>query len=151
MTSPEAGKPVEILLIEDNPEDIRLIQDTLKNGKVLNHMQVVKDGVEAMVFLKGKEPHANRQRPDLILLDLNIPKKDGREVLQDIKQDPDLRRIPVVILTISMDQQDVFKSYELHANAYITKPMDLDGFLQVVKMLEGFWLSIVTVPPHTTN
>jgi chemotaxis family two-component system response regulator Rcp1 len=141
------GEPIEILLIEDNPGDVRLTQEAFKEGKVLNNLRVVKDGVEAMAFLRQETPYNNAPRPDMILLDLNLPKKDGREVLAEIKQDPILKRIPVVILTTSEAEQDIFKTYNLYANCYITKPVDLDQFVMVVKSIEAFWLTVVKLPP----
>jgi len=143
----EAGsRPIEILLVEDSPGDVRLTQEVLKEAKVCNQLHVVGDGAEAMTFLRREGKYANSSRPDLILLDLNLPKKDGREVLGEIKSDENLRRIPVVILTISKSEEDVLKSYDLHANCYITKPVDLDQFLKVVKSIEDFWLTIVRLP-----
>ena len=145
MANKKSIRPIEILLVEDNPGDVRLTIEALKEGKVLNKLHVVKDGVEAMDFLLGKNDHP---RPDLILLDLNLPKKDGREVLADIKKDPDLRRIPVVILTTSKAEQDILKSYDLHANCYITKPVDLTQFIEVIKAIEEFWLTVAILPPN---
>jgi CheY-like chemotaxis protein len=139
-------RPIEILLVEDNPGDIRLTVEALKEAKVLNTLTVVKDGVEAMACLRRQGPYAHAARPDLILLDLNLPKKDGREVLAEIKCDETLKPIPVVILTTSQDEQDVLKSYGLHANCYITKPVDLEQFIKVVKSIEDFWLGIVVLP-----
>lgn len=139
-------RPVEILLVEDNPGDVRLMVEALKEGKVLNNLSVAEDGAEALAFLRREGEYAQATRPDLILLDLNLPKKDGRGVLAEIKQDPKLRRIPVVILTTSQAEQDILKSYELHANCYITKPVDLDQFITVVKSIEDFWLTIVKLP-----
>lgn len=141
-----SGKPIGILLVEDSPGDVRLTQEVLKEAKVLNQLHVVGDGAEAMTFLRREGKYTNFPRPDLILLDLNLPKKDGREVLGEIKSDENLRRIPVVILTVSKSEEDVFKSYDLHANCYITKPVDLDQFLKVVKSIEEFWLTIVKLP-----
>jgi chemotaxis family two-component system response regulator Rcp1 len=141
-------KPVEILLVEDNPGDVRLTQETLKEFKVLNNLSVVGDGVEAMAFLRHEGRYAKASRPDLILLDLNLPKKDGREVLKEIKLDAQLKRIPVVVLTTSGAEQDVLKTYELHANCYITKPVDLDQFIAVIKSIEKFWFTIVKLPPE---
>ena len=143
MTSPQ---PVEILLVEDNPGDARLTQEALKDGKVYNNLTVVPDGVEAMAYLRREGRYAGATQPDLILLDLNLPKKDGREVLQEIKADENLRRIPVVVLTSSSAEQDVLKSYGLHANCYVTKPVDLDQFIGAVKAIENFWLTVVTLP-----
>jgi two-component system, chemotaxis family, response regulator Rcp1 len=144
----EACRPIEILLVEDNPGDVRLTQEALREGKVRNHLHVAADGVEAMSFLRREGQHAHAPQPDLILLDLNLPKKSGREVLADIKEDPELRRIPVVILTVSKAEEDVLKSYNLHANCYITKPVNLDQFLEVVKSIEDFWLTVVMLPPR---
>lgn len=146
----EAGviKPVEILLVEDNPGDVRLTQETLKEFKVLNNLSVVGDGVDAMAFLRHEGRYAKASRPDLILLDLNLPKKDGREVLKEIKLDAQLKRIPVVVLTTSGAEQDILKTYELHANCYITKPVDLDQFIAVIKSIEQFWFTIVKLPPE---
>jgi chemotaxis family two-component system response regulator Rcp1 len=141
-------KMIEILLVEDNPGDVRLIQEALKENKVRNRLHVAKDGVEALDFLRHKGAFADAPRPDLVLLDLNLPKKDGREVLSDIKGDPDLKRIPVVVLTTSDDEHDVLESYNLHANAYVTKPLDLDQFLKIVRQIEGFWLTVVRLPPN---
>ncbi len=148
MPSQRSGKPIEILLAEDNPGDVRLTEKALKEGKVLNNLSVVKDGVEAMDFLNKKGKYTDAPRPDLILLDLNLPKKNGREVLTEIKDDPNFKRIPVVILTVSKDEQDIIESYNLYANCYITKPVDLDQFINVVRSIEDFWLSIVKLPPN---
>jgi len=137
---------VQILLVEDNPGDVRLTIEALKEAKVLNKLTVVKDGMEALSLLRRQGQHARAARPDLILLDLNLPKKDGREVLAEIKADDNLKHIPVVILTTSQDEQDVLKSYNLYANCYITKPVDLDQFITVVKSIEDFWLGIVVLP-----
>jgi two-component system, chemotaxis family, response regulator Rcp1 len=141
-------RPIEILLVEDNPGDVRLTQEALKEGKVRNNMFVAGDGEEALAFLRRQGTYAKATRPDLILLDLNLPRKSGREVLEEIKTDPDLKRIPVVVLTVSKAEQDVLKSYELHANCYITKPVDLEQFLNVVKSIEDFWLTVVMLPPR---
>jgi CheY-like chemotaxis protein len=142
---------IEILLVEDNAGDARLIVEALKEGKVLNKLTVVKDGEEALALLRQHGRYAGARRPDLVLLDLNLPKKDGRAVLADIKSDPDLKRIPVVVLTTSRDEQDVRKSYNLHANCYIIKPVDLEQFIGVVKSIEAFWLGIVELPTHRTG
>ena len=142
-----SSTPIGILLVEDSPGDVRLTIEALKEGKVHNNMHVVKDGVEAMAFLHRKGEFTQAPRPDLILLDLNLPKKDGREVLKEIKEDKNLKRIPVVILTISTAEEDILKTYNLHANCYITKPVDLDHFIRVVKSIEDFWLEIVKLPP----
>ncbi len=146
MVVPELVKPIEILLVEDNPGDVRLTIEALKEAKVINHLTVLKDGVEALAFLRRQGSYAAAPRPHLIVLDLNLPKKDGREVLADIKADDNLKRIPVVVLTTSQDEQDVLKSYNLHANCYITKPVDLDQFVRVVRSIEDFWLGIVVLP-----
>jgi CheY-like chemotaxis protein len=148
MVNKATGRPIVILMVEDNPGDVRLTQEALKEGKVHNTMYVVGDGVEAMAFLRHQGEHINAPRPDLILLDLNLPKKDGREVLAEVKEDPDLRRIPVVILTTSSAEEDILKSYDLHANCYVTKPVDLEQFLTVVKRVNGFWLEVVKLPPR---
>ncbi len=142
----EFGTPIEVLLVEDNPGDVRLTREALREGKVRNSLHVVSDGVEAVAFLRREGLYADAPRADLILLDLNLPKKGGREVLEDIKNDPDLMRIPVVVLTTSQAEQDILESYRLGANAYVTKPVDLDQFLRVVKSIEEFWLDIVRLP-----
>lgn len=146
MTLNTRGRPIEILLVEDNPGDVRLTVEALKEGKVLNHMSVAPDGVEALAFLRLEGEYAAAPRPDIILLDLNLPKKDGREVLAEVKADPDLKKIPVVILTTSQAEQDILKIYELHGNCYITKPVDLEQFIAVVKSIEDFWLTVVKLP-----
>jgi len=146
MSSQSSAQPIEILLVEDNPGDVRLTQEAFKEGKVSNNLNVATDGVEALAFLRQEGEYADIPRPDVILLDLNLPKKDGREVLAEIKDDPDLRRIPVVVLTTSQAEQDILKSYNLHANCYITKPVDLERFITVVKSIETFWLSVVKLP-----
>ena len=146
MGIPDLVKPIEILLVEDNPGDVRLTIEALKEAKVINHLTVVKDGVEALAFLRRQGSYDTAPRPHLILLDLNLPRKDGREVLADIKADDNLKRIPVVVLTTSQDEQDVLKSYNLHANCYITKPVGLDQFVRVVRSIEDFWLGIVVLP-----
>ena len=142
-----AGEPVEILLVEDNPGDYRLTKEALKEGKVYNNLHWTQDGVDALDFLNRRGKHENAPRPDIILLDLNLPKKDGREVLSEIKNDDSLRKIPVVILTTSKAEEDVLKSYDLHANCYVTKPVDLDKFIIVVQSIDRFWLTVVTLPP----
>src|SRR5919198_73853 len=141
------GKPIEILLVEDNPGDVRLTLEALKGGRVRNNLHVVEDGVQAMDFLHRQGNYRAVPRPDLILLDLNLPKKDGREVLGEVKQDPDLKRIPIVILTSSAAEEDILRAYDLSANCYITKPVALDQFLRVLKSIEDFWLVIVKLPP----
>jgi two-component system response regulator len=140
-------KPIEILLVEDNPGDADLTREAMENNKMHVAMHVVGDGVEAMAFLRRTGKYVNAPRPDIVLLDLNLPKKDGKEVLAEIKADQDLKRIPVVILTISKDEEDILKSYNLHANCYITKPIDLNQFVKVAKSIEDFWLTIVKLPP----
>ena len=140
------AKAIEVLLVEDSPGDVRLTREALKTAKVLINLYVASDGTEAMAFLKREGGHTNAPRPDLILLDLNLPKKDGREVLGEIKESPALKSIPVVILTTSASEADILKSYLLHANCYITKPVDLKGFLNVVKSIDNFWLSVVRLP-----
>jgi CheY-like chemotaxis protein len=140
------GRPIEILLVEDNPGDVRLTIEALKEGKVRNRLSVARDGVEALAFLRREGSHVEASRPDLILLDLNLPKKDGREVLAEIKVDPALRRIPVVVLTTSKAEEDILRTYDLHANCYITKPVDLDQFISVVRSIDDFWLSVVRLP-----
>ena len=147
MSATTCGKPVEILLVEDNPGDADLARESLENSKISNTLSVVGDGEEAMAFLRRTGKHTGAPRPDLILLDLNLPKKDGREVLEEIKTDNDLKQIPVVILTTSEAEEDIIKSYHLHANCYITKPIDLHQFIRVVKAIEDFWLTIVKLPP----
>ena len=139
-------RAVEILLVEDNEADVRLTIEALKEGKVRNRLAVARDGVEALEFLRRQGKHQNAVRPDLILLDLNLPKKDGREVLAEIKDSEDLKRIPVVVLTTSKAEEDILKTYNLHANCYITKPVDLEQFISVVKSIDDFWLTVVRLP-----
>ena len=148
MKSEALTNPIDILLVEDNPGDVRLTREALKEGKVLNNLMVAQDGMEALALLKREGEFANVVRPDIILLDLNLPKMDGREVLAEIKIDPSLRRIPVVILTTSKAEEDILKTYDLHANCYITKPVDLDQFITVVKSIEDFWFTIVKLPSN---
>ncbi len=147
----EIGKPIEILLVEDSPSDVRLTIEALKDAKVRNHLSVASDGVEAVAFLRKVGKYADAPRPDLILLDLNLPKKDGREVLGEIKQDESLKAIPVVVITTSKSDEDILKSYNLHANCYITKPIDLEQFMIVVRAIESFWLTIVQLPPDASR
>ncbi|HHT9134100.1 MAG TPA: response regulator [Candidatus Avalokitesvara rifleensis] len=147
MSLEQYGRPIEILLVEDSLGDVRLTQEAFKEGKVLNRLSVVNDGVEAMAFLRRNGKYKDAPRPGLILLDLNMPKKDGREVLAEIKSDEQLKCIPVVILTVSKAEQDIFKTYNLYANCYITKPVDLAQFMKVVRTIEEFWLTIVKLPP----
>jgi len=139
-------RPIEILLVEDNPGDVRLTQEAFREAKVNNELHRVEDGVEAIKFLRREDQYENARRPDLILLDLNLPKKDGREVLSEIKSDKDLKAIPVVILTTSKAEEDIEKMYNGHANCYISKPVDIDKFVTVVKSIESFWFSIVKLP-----
>lgn len=139
---------IQVLLVEDNPGDVRLTKEALKEGKLLNQLTVVGDGVEALSFLRKQGIYADAPQPELILLDLNLPKKDGREVLAEIKADPNLRRIPVLVLTTSSSEEDILKIYDLHANCYITKPVDLEQFMGVVKSIEDFWVSVVKLPSH---
>lgn len=141
-------KPVEILLVEDNAGDADLARDALERGRVRNNLHVVSDGEAAMAFLNRQGAYDAAPRPDLILLDLNLPKKDGREILAEIKEDPDLKRIPVVVLTTSRAEEDVLKSYNLHANCYLAKPIQLEAFFSMVRSIEDFWLSIVVLPPR---
>jgi len=141
-----AHSPIQILLVEDNPGDVRLTREVLKDGRIDNTLNVVEDGVEAMAFLRHEGAYADAKQQDLVLLDLNVPKKDGREVLAEMKADPVLRRIPVIILTTSSAEIDILGAYDLHANCYITKPVDLDQFTKVVRSIEEFWLSIVKLP-----
>lgn len=148
MTSVTGGDPIEILVVEDNPGDVRLLVEALKDGKVLNHLTVARDGVEAMACLRQEGGYAATPRPDLIVLDLNLPKKDGREVLAAVKADDKLRRIPVVVLTSSQAEEDILRSYNLNANCYISKPVDLEQFIRVVRSIETFWLTIVKLPPR---
>lgn len=141
-----SARPIEILLVEDNPGDVRLTREALVDGKVNNNLHVVIDGVDAMAFLRREGRYADAVRPDVILLDLNLPRKNGREVLAEVKADLELRRIPVVVLTTSEAEEDVLRAYEHHANCYITKPVDLDQFLKVVRSIEDFWFTIVKLP-----
>jgi two-component system, chemotaxis family, response regulator Rcp1 len=144
----ERNGPIEILLVEDNPGDVRLTKEALKEGKVYSNLHTVKDGVEAMEFLRREGKYKDVPRPDIILLDLNLPRKDGREVLEEIKSDELLKRIPVVVLTTSKAEEDVLRTYNLHANCYVTKPVDLEKFMVVVKSIDVFWLTVVTLPPN---
>ena len=146
MTSEKTGRPIEILLVEDNPGDARLVREALRDAKVLNDLHTVADGVEALDFLRRRGRYADAVHPDLILLDLNLPRKNGHEVLAEIKDDSDLKRIPVVVLTVSKAEEDIMTTYNLHGNCFITKPIDFDQFVQVVKAIEDFWLTIVKLP-----
>ncbi len=146
MNALTTGRPIEIMLVEDNPGDVRLIAEAMKDKKMRNNLHVAEDGIEALAFLRQEGKYADAPRPDLILLDLRLPKKDGREVLAEIKADENLRRIPVVILTTSRAEEDILKAYDLNANCYVTKPVDLDQFIKVVKSVKDFWLTIVKLP-----
>ena len=139
-------KPVEILLVEDNEGDVGLVEEVLEEAKIRNIIHVAEDGEEAMLFLNKETPFDDAPTPDIILLDLNLPQKDGREVLEEIKTDENLKRIPVVVLTTSKAEEDIIKSYDLHANSYITKPVDFDQFIRVVRSIENFWLEVVRLP-----
>lgn len=139
-------KVIDILLVEDNPGDVRLAKEALKESKVMNKLYVVEDGVEAMSFLRRQDKYADAPYPDLILLDLNLPRKSGREVLVEIKTDENLKRIPVVVLTVSRAEEDILRSYNNYANCYITKPLDFNQFMEVTKSIEDFWLTIVKLP-----
>jgi two-component system response regulator len=141
-----SAPPIEILLVEDNPGDVELTREALHDSKVHMNLSVVSDGVEALAFLRRQTRYADAPRPDLILLDLNLPRKDGRGVLAEIKADPELRQIPVVILTSSQAEQDILRAYELHANCYVTKPVDLDQFVTIVRSIEQFWFTVVKLP-----
>jgi CheY-like chemotaxis protein len=142
----QKSRPINLLLIEDNPGDVRLTQEAFKEGKLTYQMDVVMDGVEAIHFLRRRPPYENAATPDIILLDLNLPKKDGREVLAEIKADENLRRIPVIVLTTSNAEQDILKSYDLHVNCYINKPVDFDRFFDIIQKIEDFWLTIAILP-----
>jgi CheY-like chemotaxis protein len=149
MTAPrESSLPIEVLLVEDDPGDVLMTQEAFDEHKVRNKLNVVSDGEEALAYLRREGPHADAPRPDLILLDLNLPRVDGRQVLQAIKEDPDLRRIPVVVLTTSGADEDILRSYSLHANAYVTKPVDFDSFIAVVRQIDEFFVSVVKLPPR---
>jgi two-component system, chemotaxis family, response regulator Rcp1 len=148
MTTVFEGRPVEILLVEDNAGDVRLAREGLRECKLLNNLSVASDGVKALAFLRREGEHAQAPRPDLIMLDLNLPRKDGREVLREIKEDEELRRIPVVVLTTSKAEEDILKSYSLHANCYVTKPLAIEQFIKVVQAIEAFWFTIVKLPPR---
>jgi two-component system, chemotaxis family, response regulator Rcp1 len=143
-----SASPIEILLVEDNLGDIRLTTEAFKEGKLLNHITVMRDGTEALAYLRKQANYTDAIRPDLILLDLNLPKKDGRAVLAEIKADEELMHIPVIVLTTSEAEQDILRSYQLHANCYITKPVDMEQFMKVIKYVEGYWFSIVRLPPR---
>jgi len=146
MTETRGGRPVEILLVEDNPADVRLTIEVFKDSRITNHISVAADGEEALAFLQKTGKYADADRPDLILLDLNLPRKDGREVLSEIKADPELKAIPIIVLTTSDADQDVWKAYESGVNSYIKKPVDLEQFIRIFKSIEDFWLTIVKLP-----
>lgn len=146
MTPARRASAVQILLVEDSPGDVNLTKEALRSARVANELHVVEDGEAALRFLRGEDPYRDAPRPDLVLLDLNLPRKDGREVLEDVKADPALRTIPVIVLTTSSDEADIVESYRLHANAYVTKPVGFAEFLEALKYLEGFWLEIVRLP-----
>lgn len=143
----EVMAPIEVLIVEDNRADVRLVQEVLKKGKIIIDLHSASDGIEAIDYLRKKGKYKDANRPDLILLDLNMPKKDGREVLEEIKSDDRLKSIPVVIMTISKAEEDILRSYNLHANAYIVKPIELHQFMDTVRSIENFWLTIVKLPP----
>ncbi len=145
------NRSIEVLLVEDNPGDVRLTKEALREGKVRNNLYVVEDGVEAMAFLRREGRFEGAVRPDLVLLDLNLPRKDGREVLEEMKGDASLRNIPVVVLTSSQAEQDILRAYDLHANCYVTKPVDLDQFITVVQSIESFWFTIVKLPSESVG
>jgi len=146
--TPKRGEPVEILLAEDNPGDVKLTEKALEQGKIVNNLHVAEDGVEAMKYLRQEGEYEDSPRPDLMLLDLNMPRMDGQEVLEEMSEDPILRRIPVVVLTSSEAEEDIVQSYELNANAYLTKPVDFEGFMDVIGSVEEFWLAVVKLPPE---
>jgi two-component system response regulator len=148
MAAHHLARPAEILLVEDNPGDVELTKEALAGGKVANVLNVVSDGEEAMAYVRRQGKYAGARRPDLILLDLNLPRKDGREVLAEIKGDEELKLIPIVVLTTSASEEDVLRSYRLSANSYITKPVDFAGFARVIRSLESFWFSVVVLPPN---
>jgi CheY-like chemotaxis protein len=142
----EAVRPIEVLLVEDDEGDVLMTREALDEGKVLNRLSVVGDGVQAIAYLRQEKPFSDAIRPDLVLLDLNLPRRDGRQVLAEVKTDPDLRRIPIVVLTTSEAEEDVLRSYDLHANAYVTKPVDFDRFVEVIRQIDEFFISIVRLP-----
>jgi CheY-like chemotaxis protein len=142
----EAVRPIEVLLVEDDEGDVLMTREALDEGKVMNRLSVVGDGVQAIAYLRQEKPFSDAIRPDLVLLDLNLPRRDGRQVLAEVKTDPDLRRIPIVVLTTSEAEEDVLRSYDLHANAYVTKPVDFDRFVEVIRQIDEFFISIVRLP-----
>jgi CheY-like chemotaxis protein len=147
-TYPMPLTPIEVLLVEDDPGDVLMTQEAFEEHKVRNNLAVVNDGTEAIAYLRREGQYADVGRPDLVLLDLNLPRRDGREVLAEIKNDPDLRQIPVVVLTTSQADEDILRSYQLHANAYVTKPVDFDRFIAVVRQIDEFFVSVVKLPPR---
>ena len=147
LTDSTPVRPIEVLLVEDDEGDVLMTREALAEGKVINRLNVVNDGVEAVEYLRRDGQYAEASRPDLILLDLNLPKKDGRQVLEEVKADDDLRRIPVIVLTTSAADEDVLRSYDLHANAYVTKPVDFDRFVEVIRQIDDFFISVVRLPP----
>ena len=151
MISESRSYAIDVLLVEDNPGDVRLTEEALKEGKVRNNLHIAWDGIEALAFLRKEKPYEDAPTPDLVLLDLNLPKLNGQEVLQEMKGDPELKRIPVVVLTTSRDEQDVLKSYDLNANCYVNKPVDLDQFMNIIKTLEDFWLTVVRLPKDASS
>ena len=148
MTAPASGTPIEVLLVEDDPGDVLMTQEAFEEHKVGNRLTVVSDGDEALAYLRREGQYAHATRPDLILLDLNLPRRDGREVLEEIKNHSELRRIPVVVLTTSQADEDILRSYQLHANAYVTKPVDFERFIAVVRQIDEFFVSVVKLPPR---
>ena len=142
----EAVRPIEVLLVEDDEGDVLMTREALDEGKVFNRLNVVGDGVQAIAYLRREKPYADVIRPDLVLLDLNLPRRDGRQVLAEVKNDPELRRIPIVVLTTSEAEEDVLRSYDLHANAYVTKPVDFDRFVEVIRQIDEFFISVVRLP-----
>jgi len=148
MLDPEVAFPIEVLLVEDDPGDVLMTREAFEEHKLRNRLNVVSDGDEALTYLRQEGVHRDAPRPDLILLDLNLPRRDGRQVLEEIKSDPDLRRIPVVVLTTSQADEDILRSYQLHANAYVTKPVDFERFVNVVKQIDEFFVSVVKLPPR---
>lgn len=148
MSSADAARPIQILMVEDSLDDIDITMEALKDAKVSNDLAAVRDGVQAMAYLRRQGDFQDASRPDVILLDLNLPRKDGRQVLEEIKSDPDLQKIPVVVLTTSEADEDILRAYELHANCYITKPVDMKQFIKVVRTIEDFWFTVVRLPPQ---
>ncbi|MCW3001996.1 MAG: response regulator [Conexibacter sp.] len=146
MTAKPAGQPIEVLLVEDDAGDVLLIQEAFADNKLLNNLNIVNDGEQALAYLRGEGEYAGAPRPDLVLLDLNLPRKDGREVLEEVKTDESLRTIPVVVLTTSEAEEDVLRSYQLHANAYVPKPVDFDRFVAIVRQIDDFFVSVVRLP-----